>query len=98
MENTDRLRTTSPSPMTPSDGDKENHPPPFTNFYTKDMLYYFDAKFSTFEQYPNYLQRHLSDWQQDPHFQHFHSLYVQYCTFNDHINSLRKILKTMEKS
>ena len=38
MENTDQLRTTSPSPMTPSDNDKENHPPPFTNFYTKDIL------------------------------------------------------------
>ena len=98
MENTDRLRTASPSPMTPSDDDKENHPPPFTTFHTKDIIYYFDAKFPTFEQYSNYLQHHLLDWQQDLHFQHFHSMYVQYRTFNDHIDSLGKILKTMERS
>ena len=98
MENIDRRLTTSPTPLTPSADDKEKHPPPFTNFYTKDILYYFDAKFGTFDQYDIYLQRHLSDWKQDLHFQHFHSLYVQYRTFNDHIDSLGKILKTMEKS
>ena len=98
MENTDQHLSTSPTPVSPSTSDKENHPPPFTNFHTWDILYYFNAEFGTFDQYSKYLQHHLSNWQQDPHFQHFPSLYVQYCTFNDHIDSLGKILKTMEKS
>ena len=88
----------SPTLLDPSTNDKENHPPPFTKFHTRDILYYFNTKFSTFDQCSKYLQHHLSDWQLDPHFQHFHSLYVQYCTFNNHINSLGKILKMMEKS
>ena len=98
MENIDCQLSASSTLLNPSADDKENHPPPFTNFHTWDILYYFDAKFGTFEQYSKYLEQHLSDWQLDLHFQHFHSLYVQYSTFNDHIDSLGKILKTMEKS
>ena len=56
MENIDRRLTASPTPLSPSADDKENHPPPFTNFYTKDILYYFDAKFGTFDQCDIYLQ------------------------------------------
>ena len=98
MENTDQPLSASLSPLNPSPDDKENHPPPFTDFHTRDIIHYFDAKFETFNQYLLYLQRHLSDWQSDPHFQHFHTAYVHYRTMNDHIESLGKTLKTMEKT
>ena len=98
MENTDQPLSASPTLLNPSPDDKENHPPLFTDFHTRDIIHYFDAKFETFDQYLLYLQRHLSDWQSDPHFQHFHMAYVHYPTMNDHIESLGKTLKTMEKT
>ena len=98
MENTTQLLSSPLTLLNPSPDDKENHPPLFTDFHTWDIIHYFDAKFETFNQYLLYLQQHLSDWQPDPHFQHFHTAYVHYRTMNDHIDSIGKTLKTMEKT
>ena len=98
MENTTQLLSSSPTPLNPSPDDKENHPPPFTDFHTQDIIPYFDAKFENFNQYLLYLQQHLSDWKPDPHFQNFHMAYIHYRTMNDHIDSIGKTLKTMEKT
>ena len=98
MENTTQPLSSSLTLLNPSPDEKENHPPPFTDFHTWDIIHYFDTKFETFDQYLLYLQQHLSDWQPDPHFQHFHMAYVHYRTMNDHIDSIEKTLKTMEKT
>ena len=98
MENTDQPLSASLTLLSPSPDDKENHPPLFTDFHTWDIIHYFDAKFETFDQYLLYLQRHLSDWQSNLYFQHFHTAYIHYRTMNNHIELLGKTLKTMEKT
>ena len=98
MENTNQPLSSSLTLLSPSPDDKENHPPLFTDFHIRDIIHYFNTKFETFDQYLLYLQWHLSDWQPDPHFQHFHTAYVHYQTMNDHIDSIGKTLKTMEKT